>query len=259
MRRWRRARHRTGATALDAALSELCQPPLDILFVHSSLSKCGLIEGGAATVIETLRKLCDTLVLPTHSYCYPSDPAGLGSVFDARHTPSSVGAISDWFWRQPGVVRSLHPSHSLAALGRDAAALCAGHEECATPCGEDTPYEKLLDRDAAVLMFGCTLNTYTLFHTSEALFGCAYLYCPLPVAMQLRDTHGQVRQMKMKRQDMTVPRRFAEMRAELEEAGLLRSRPLGSGELLCLPNAKSVHAYVMQKFAIDPDYLVKKS
>jgi len=88
-----------------------------VLLVHSSLSSLGVVSGGAATVIDALRALLGpegTLVMPSHTW----DRPGRGDfAFDIGKTPSCVGAISEKFRTMPGAIRSLHPTHSVVALG----------------------------------------------------------------------------------------------------------------------------------------------
>src|SRR5262245_61873501 len=87
------------------------------LFVHSSLSSLGYCVGGIRGVLAALQEASSpngTLVLPTHSW--EQMEAGC-RLFDVRHTACCVGAIPESFRGCPGVVRSLHPTHSVAALG----------------------------------------------------------------------------------------------------------------------------------------------
>ncbi len=65
------------------------------------------------------------------------------------------------FRRSPGVVRSIHPTHSVAAWGAQAEAIIAGHERAATPCGRRTPYGKLLEYDGKILLAGAPANAMT--------------------------------------------------------------------------------------------------
>ena len=162
--------------------------------VHSSLSACGRVMGGAFTVIKALREWSAgaNLAMPAHSYCYRGR-CGACPIFDVQRSPSVVGAITETFRRQAAVQRSLHPTHSLACKGPGAARLIAGHELCDTPCGAGTPYEKLVAEDASVLMFGVSLNSYTLFHTAEHAAAVPYLYCEGIVSLRIRAPGGEVR------------------------------------------------------------------
>jgi len=227
------------------------------LMVHSALSACGYIRGGPAAVIQALHAWVRErdLVMPTHTYCYP-DKEGSGPRFDPAVTPSRVGAITDAFWRQRHVVRSLHPTHSLACLGAGAEKLCERHELCDTPCGVGTPYEKLVTQEFSVLMFGVTLDAYTLFHTAEDAARMRYLYESRPYRLQVVDRDGHIRQIAMRRQDMSIGRCFAQMDSWLEERRLLIRQSLGLGQLLFIPDARAAHQQLVEALRIDPLLLV---
>jgi len=142
----------------------------DILLVHSALTSIGHVEGGADSVINAL---CDavgpegTIVMSTLT--------GWFSPFDAATSPSAVGIISEVFRRRPGVLRSLHPVHSVAAFGKHAAEIVAGHEDCPTGCGEGTPYLKLRDLGAKAMLLGIDMDRNTIMHTLEELIDAKYL------------------------------------------------------------------------------------
>lgn len=229
----------------------------NILFVHSSLSHCGYVNGGPATVINVLREWAknSTIVMPTHTYCYP-DESGNAPVFDVRSTPSRAGAVTDYFWREPDTIRSIHPTHSVTCSGPRSQELCEGHESCDTPCGAGTPYERLVKQECSVLMFGTTMDTYTLFHTAEDAAQVPYLYEPEPYTLRVRDRHGNDRPVVMYRQNMRISRRFNQLRRWLEDRRLLVRRRLGCGELLFIPNARRLHERVVAELRRNHLFLV---
>ncbi len=263
MRLWRgtlrkhRSPHLHGES-ISRALSSYSLRRGQTLLMHSSLSSCGYIKGGAATVIQAVQDWSGhaLLAMPTHSYCYPqlSSPA---PVFDPSKTPSKVGAISEYFRKQPSVRRSLHPTHSIACQGPGADALAAGHELCDTPCGAGSPYAKLVQCDAAVLMFGVSLESCTLFHTAEDAADVPYLYHREPCSLRFLNPDGTIAAYTMRRQNMQVERRFAEMDHWLEQRGLLRRIPLGSGTLLLIPSALAMHTTLVAELRQDPTLLLK--
>jgi aminoglycoside 3-N-acetyltransferase len=244
--------------ALRVALRRLIGGRRPCLLMHSSLSRCGTISGGEATVIREVGKFADLFCLPTHTYCYPAGPGQPAPLYDPRATPSRVGRLTEYFRGLPGVVRSIHPTHSLAACGPSGAEICEGHERCNTPCGQGTPYERLVERDTSVLMFGATMDSYTLFHTAEDAAGCPYLYEPSPYDLRVLDARGAERQVTMFRQNMKVARCFEAMEGVLAAEGLLRVRRLGMGKLLFLPSAGAVHSFLLDKLTRDPCYLVAR-
>lgn len=230
-----------------------------MVLVHSSLSACGRIEGGVQAVIAAVQEWNEggTVSMPAHSYCYPGSD-GVPPLFDVRSTPSVVGAITDAFWRRTGAHRSIHPTHSLAAIGPGAAELTDGHEQCDTPCGTGTPYERLIAADAAVLMFGVTLDAYTLFHSAEDAAAVPYLYEPVPVRLRYLDRDRHERSLEMRRHDMGVARRFARQDRWLEARGLLSRRTLGRGELLLIPHARASHEAVVAELCRNPGFLADR-
>lgn len=263
-RHWRRAHRRWSAPVIDAAqirgaLQQLAAPAPQVVMVHSSLSACGTIAGGAETVLGALREWlrAGTLVMPTHSYCYPA--AGDAPVFDPSVTASVVGAITNAFWRSPGVRRSLHPTHSLAAEGAAADVIVRDHETCRTPCGTGSPYERLVMMDAAVLMFGAGMDAYTFFHTAEDAAIVPYLYMPTPVLLRYRTPDGRVQTMTMRRHDTTLARSFGAKSAWLHERGLLTRVQLGTGELLFIRSARSAHEALVAQLRARPTFLLSPS
>lgn len=230
----------------------------ETLFVHSSLSACGYIDGGPATVIKALRGWISEktlLAMPTHTWSYPNKD-GTAPIYDSELTPSLVGAITDFFWRQPHVVRSLHPSHSLASQGNGSDKFCLNHELKETPCGHETPYERMVTSNSSVLMFGAKLDSYTLFHTAENAAKVPYLYMRDKTLLKSKMKDGSVLDVPSWRQDMGVARRFEEMSEWLEQQKLLVRRKLGRGELLFIPRADLLHERIVQELRRDPLLLV---
>ena len=89
----------------------------DSVLVHSSFKSMGHIEGGIATLVDAFREVLGesgTLVVPTLTYSYVSVQ---NPVFDYVNTPSCVGAISEYVRHLPDAIRSVHPTHSCAAIG----------------------------------------------------------------------------------------------------------------------------------------------
>jgi aminoglycoside 3-N-acetyltransferase len=107
-------------------------------------------------------------MMPTISFTgSAAEHAARDPVFDARETPSMVGLITEAFRRSAGVVRSLHPTHSVAVWGNRAEAIITSHHLAETPCGRPTPYGKLLEYDGKILFAGVPVSTMTFIHFLE--------------------------------------------------------------------------------------------
>jgi aminoglycoside 3-N-acetyltransferase len=168
-----------------------------------------------------------------------------GAVFDVAETRSSMGAITERFRTQPGVRRSLHPTHSVAAQGPGAQALIAGHDTAADPFGEGTPFARLVERDALQVWFGCGTGPFTMYHTFEAIRQPRFpleTFLPEPVDAPCRDADGVERSVRTRVHDPRLgsgridnSRPLAERWRELLLAGgCLRASALGRGEVLAV-------------------------
>lgn len=227
----------------------------ETLYVHSGLSSLGHVVGGPAAVAGRLLEFCDNLFQPTHSYSYPVSTDEPAPIFDARRTPSEMGLFAETFRQLPGVIRSIHSTHSIAATGPLAAGLCAKHYDCETPCGEGTPYSELVRRGASALMLGVTFRVYTPFHTAEWESGSSFAYEPDEVnRLRFLDEQGVLQERRVRRQNRTVPR-FEEAGALLVEKGFVRREPLGRGALLFVPDMSAVHEFLVARLRRTPDFL----
>lgn len=258
-RNLQRQRVRLGYAEISTVLESFEVPKPDLLMVHSSLSSCGQIRGGAPTVLRALTDWTagGTLIMPTHTYCYP-DGVREAPLFSVQGTPSKVGALTDYFRQCQGAVRSLHPTHSVACLGPRSVEICTGHELCDTPCGPGTPYERIINADASVLMFGVPMSCYTLFYWSEHAAGVQHLYYRDQVRVRMALPTGAIRTNLMWRMS-SIPRCFVEAGERMEEEGLLKSRLLGRGTLRLIPSARSVHHWLLERLKQDPEFLVASS
>ena len=144
--------------------------PGDTLLLHSALTAIGPVEGGADTVIDAFLEVIGeegTLVMSTLT--------GWFAPFDAATSPSAVGYLSEVFRTRPGVLRSLHPVHSVCAYGKNAAFITQGHENCKTGCGEGTPYLKIRDLGGKALLLGVYMDRNTVMHSLEEAIDAKYL------------------------------------------------------------------------------------
>lgn len=187
-------------SALAADLQRLGVRPGGDLLVHASYKALGPEAGGAEAVIAGLLAALTprgTLLMPALSYATvtPENP-----VFEQAKTPCCVGYLCESFRTRAGTQRSLHPTHSVCAVGPRARELLGEHHRAKTPVGDTSPFRKLRDVGGQILMLGCGLKPNTSMHGVEELapppylFGTVVVYKMqpadgLPFEMRLR-THG---------------------------------------------------------------------
>jgi aminoglycoside 3-N-acetyltransferase len=88
-----------------------------------------------------------------------------------------VGAVAEAFRHYPGVIRSVHPTHSVCAAGKHAGEITEGHEE-RSPLGEGSPFHRLADRGGDILLIGCDFTSCSLIHVAESIAGMPYQAVP---------------------------------------------------------------------------------
>jgi len=165
--------------------------PGGVLMVHSSLRSLGPVPEGAETVIRGLLAALGTegtLLMPALTYEHVGRH---NPVFDVRHTPSNVGVIAETFRLRPGTRRSLHPTHSVCAVGPLSRVLLEPHAADTTPCGPHSPFHTLPEHGGQILMLGCGLEPNTSMHAIEEMVAPPYLFDE-PCDYRLIGEDGQV-------------------------------------------------------------------
>ena len=181
--RYIRTFHSFGPLELAQALQRVGLRQGDSTLVHSSYDAFEGFEGKPSDVIEVLKEAVGPrglLMMPTIPFSGTAiDWVRSHPVVDLRRTPSRMGLITEIFRRSPDVIRSVHPTHPVAAWGAQAAEYVASHPVARTPCGVGSPYHGLLARDGSVLLLGVDVNAVTLYHTAEELLESQLRVSPL--------------------------------------------------------------------------------
>ena len=125
----------------------------DTVMIHSSMRSLGEVEGRAEGFLRALAEyFTDGLIaFPTLSWDLVN---ARQPVYSVRDTPCTTGLLPELFRKFPGVKRSLHPTHSITALGKDADDFLAGHERFDSPAHRNSPWGRLYDRKAKIFFVG---------------------------------------------------------------------------------------------------------
>ena len=143
----------------------------DVVFVHSSLSSLGRVEGGAETVVDAFLDVLGpdgTLVVPTFTLDRDLEH---GPILDPARDESGVGQITEAARLRPGARRSNHILHSVAAIGADAD-MTDHHGPSAWAA--DGPFWRLHELDGRILLLGVPYLRCTYFHMLEQLMQVPY-------------------------------------------------------------------------------------
>ena len=211
--------------------------PTDNLLVHSSMKSLGAVEGGADTVLDALQESVfeGMLILPTHTWKQMSEEY---SFFDPETEPVCVGILPELFRKRPGVVRSLHPTHSVAVYGKNAEEYIKGEENITTPCAPEGCWGRLKDIRAKILLLGVTHTRNTYIHSIEESFGIPERFTEQPVRFQVKLPDGTVKEVDMYRHynriDPHISEHYDIMKEGYEKTGAAKKVRLGDAEcILC--------------------------
>jgi aminoglycoside 3-N-acetyltransferase len=145
-----------------------------LVFVHSSVDQFNL-DFSPFRLLALLRHAVGeegTLLFPaTHLVERPETWLAQGEAFDLRRSPTSMGLLPELARRQRGAERSMHPTHSVVALGPLAAELVGQHHIDPDPCGVMSPYYKVVERGGLVVGLGVDADVLTMVHCVEDVLG----------------------------------------------------------------------------------------
>jgi aminoglycoside 3-N-acetyltransferase len=229
----------------------------DLVLVHSSLRKLGPVEGGADTVLDALLEVIGpegTLALPTHTF---SVVTSRQPVFHQSLTPSNVGTLSNIFRKRAGVLRGLHPTHSVAAIGPLAEKLVEGHEKETTPCSANSPYVRLRDWNGKVLIIGEGLQCCTLFHACEELAGMTQVCSPYLLDFFSFTEINELTPTPSRRHIINTWDQFPSLEPHLIEIEALKITSLGDCALRLL-DARRACDWLVPELQKDPNLILPK-
>jgi len=202
----------------------------DTLLIHSSMKSIGEVVGGADAVLDALMayfKDEGLLVFPTLTYRVVN---AQNPCFDVRFTPVSTGILPELFRQRQGVMRSLHPTHSVAACGRDAAEFVAGHEKAVTPAPVGSPWWKLLQRKGKILFVGTGISCNTFLHGVDEWLQLPGMLSEAPENLEIIDCNGNKMFMPLHRHAVGRNVYYGSLEARFEAAGALKRGRFGSAE-----------------------------
>lgn len=168
---WVKSFRRYEAEDLKSALRDMGITESDTLMVHANFKPDSGFDGTPADIVTALAELVGEhgnlmmVSIPFRDTAY--DYLEKNKPFNVKKTMSMMGLITEMFRRREGTLRSLHPTHPVLAIGKDAASLVADHESCLFPCGVGTPFEKLLQRKGKILFYDVGFGAITFFHFVE--------------------------------------------------------------------------------------------
>ena len=163
-------------------LNEKLGKEYEILMVHCSYdSMKPMYIGNLNLLLKKLISYCSlnniTLVMPAFFFGKGGNDLSDAAEYYAKHpsinlkrTVSQMGLLSEIFRRFPGTKRSIHPTHSVIAVGPLSEKITKTHHLSDNPYGEGTPFGIMAQHNTKILGIGTKyFRVLTQVHTAEEL------------------------------------------------------------------------------------------
>jgi aminoglycoside N3'-acetyltransferase len=204
--------------------------------VHIAYNEFIGFTGRPSDVLASLRSAVSktgTLLMPSMPFSGSAiDYVRSGQMFNVRHTASQMGMVTELFRRSPGTMRSLHPTHPVLASGPGAEELLRDHSSAGTPCGAGSPYSKLADVGAKIVLLGTGIAVMTYYHYLEEQLESLLPRSPFTKEtfdIAFRGYDGETRQIttRLYDPDLSARRRLNIIERELRMRGGWHERSVG--------------------------------
>lgn len=255
----------------------------ETILIHSSMKAIGAVDGGADTVLDAWMEYFKDglLLLPTHTWKTVNAD---NPVYNPYTTPSCVGLLTNMFMKRDGVIRSLHPTHSMSGYGKNAAEYLAGEEYNNTPCTPGGCYDRLKEVGGKVLLVGVGHERNTYIHSVEEVLNVPNRLSDMPMELVIELQEESNNSGKLppynrdegwkKHTDNKLCRKvyvrkhynakqphisedFVKLNQIFLDSGVVRKVKFGDADsLLC--DAKGMFNIVRQVIAPDPECIVTK-
>lgn len=255
----------------------------ETILIHSSMKAIGVVNGGADTVLDVWMEYFKNglLLLPTHTWKTVNAD---NPVYNPYTTPSCVGLLTNMFMKRDGVIRSLHPTHSMSGYGKNAAEYLAGEEYNNTPCTPGGCYDRLKEVGGKVLLVGVGHERNTYIHSVEEVLNVPNRLSDMPMELVIElqeesNNSGKLppynrddgwkkhtdnklcRKVYVRKhynaQQPHISEDFVKLNQIFLDSGVVRKVKFGDADsLLC--DAKGMFNIVRQVIAPDPECIVTK-
>lgn len=227
----------------------------DIVMIHSSMKKIGEVENGADGVFEAFEEFfADGIIaFPTLTWkigLYPD----AGNVYSVRDSVSNISLLPELFRKRDGVVRSLLPTHSITAKGKNAEEFCAiAPATISTSLPWHSHWGKLYEQNARILFIGCDIRSCTYFHAVEEKAGHPELFFPDKKHVSIIDYDGVRTEIDMYRHQGAHSQYYRLTESLLFAEDALRIVTFGNARTYLMDARKAADA-VFRMLEKNPDF-----
>ncbi len=210
----------------------------DKVTIHCSLRAVGEIENGADGLIDAFCEyLSDGLfIVPTHTWRNVNRD---NPFFDVKTTVPCIGTLPTVAAFRTDGVRSLHPTHSVAVFGKNAAEYIKGEEYSATPAPIGGCLSRLYEENGKILLVGVGHERNTYLHAVDERMDIPDRLNPDPFVITIKDYEGNTMTSKPFQThyctaiDVGVSEYYPNYKEAFEYVGAVTYHQLGNALVYC--------------------------
>lgn len=197
------------------------------VLVHTSMRAIGQVENGCDGLIDGFISYLKTglFLVPTHTWDIFGEENPL---YDVRSTVPCIGALPTVAAKRKDGLRSLHPTHSIAAFGKRASEFLKGEENATTPCPKGGAWARLFDENAIVLLLGVGLERNTYIHAVDEMLDIPNRLVEKEKTINVIDYEGKEKAVQFRGHQGTVSEYFPNFQEAFEAHGALTYDKLGN-------------------------------
>lgn len=202
----------------------------DTVLIHTSFKAVGEVEGGIDGFIDTFKEyLSDGLfIIPTHTWDVVTRNTPL---YDVKSTVPCIGAVPTVAAFRNDGIRSLHPSHSVWATGKNATEFVKGEENAQTPAPVGGCWYRLAEIGAKILLIGVGHDRNTFIHAVDEMAGLDDRLNPIPWDVTVVDSQGNKVTHTFQNHGDTGYQNFGNFEKMFISKGVQTSGKLGSADV----------------------------
>lgn len=235
-------------------LNEMGLLSTDNVLMHSSMKKIGDVQNRADGVLDALMEYFDEglLILPTHTW----DTIDLeNNLFDTSNEPVCVGILPELFRKRANVYRSLHPTHSVGAYGKNAKTYIKGEEDGLTPANPKGLWGRLPEIDAKILLVGVDHGRNTFIHSIEEMMDVPNRFTENKILFEIKDGDKTIEREFYKHETPGMPSlsdNYQKAGKLLIDKGIVKEYKFGDADVL-LMDAYELMVFIKEMLKIDID------
>ena len=215
---------------LKEQLKEMGIKHSDTVLIHTSYKSIGEVENGIDGLIDSFKEYLSEglFIIPTHTWSVVKSET---PIYNVNTTIPCIGAVSEVAAFRKDGIRSLHPTHSVWATGRNAKSFTEGEEHAQTPAPVGGCWHRLAELSAKIMLIGVGNNRNTFIHAIDEMANLDDRLTSTPWDVSIIDYNGRKTTHSFRNHERTGSENFGNFDKMFVSKGVQTFGRLGNAEV----------------------------